>query len=427
MKLRNDQGRESLHHRDIPTRAHQKGRAFGPNPLEYSKYNRQQATTGREDLGSLNFFARRVYSGFTGEGPYSTRMHLDNRLSLFDFTRAELGAFFESLGEPRFRADQVFINVYQRRTLDFQEMTDLPKSLRKELETRIDPKGSVESARRRSPTQDAVKLLWRLQDGHHIESVLMQADYGETLCFSTQVGCAFRCSFCVTGKMGRLRNLTPGEIVSQIFQHLAESLFSKGPNLVAMGMGEPMDNLDALLKAIEILQDPKGLNIAGRRMTVSTVGVVPGIERLARENPSVALALSLNATTNEVRSELMPVTRKYPIEVLIPAVEAYARASERRVTLEYVLIKGLNDSREDAERLGRIAQRFPSKVNVIPFNPSDLFDYERPDPERVDAFAKWLWPFQTTVTVRYSKGLDIQAACGQLGYDQVKSRIAAEA
>ena len=348
---------------------------------------------------------------------------MENRLAFYNFTRPELAALLESLGEPRFRADQVFLNVYQRRTLDFEGMSDLPKPVRRELEARLDLRGPAEAARRRSPSGDAGKLLWRLGDGTSVESVLMHADYGETLCFSTQVGCAFRCSFCVTGKMGRLRNLTPGEIVAQIFQHLAESESAKGPNLVAMGMGEPMDNLDALLKAIEILQDSKGLNIAGRRMTVSTVGVVPGIERLARENPSVALALSLNATTNDVRSELMPVTRTYPIEVLIPAVEAYARASGRRVTLEYVLIKGLNDTRADAERLGRIAERFPSKVNVIPFNPSDLFEYERPDPERVDGFAKWLWPYRTTVTVRYSKGLDIQAACGQLGYDQVKSRL----
>jgi 23S rRNA (adenine2503-C2)-methyltransferase len=345
-------------------------------------------------------------------------------LSFYDFTREELAGFFQSLGEPRFRAEQLFVNVYQRRTLAFDEMTDLPKPLRRALEARLDLRGPTESDRHHSSSQEAVKLLWRLGDGQTVESVLMHADYGETLCFSTQVGCAFRCSFCVTGKMGRLRNLTSGEIVAQIFLHLAEGQAPKGPNLVAMGMGEPMDNLDALLKAIEVLHDPKGLNIAGRRMTVSTVGVVPGIERLARENPSVALALSLNATTNDVRSELMPVTRKYPIEVLIPAVAAYARASERRVTLEYVLIKGLNDTRADAERLGRIAERFPSKVNVIPFNPSDLFAYERPDPEHVDAFAKWLWPYRTTVTVRYSKGLDIQAACGQLGYDQVKSRLA---
>jgi 23S rRNA (adenine2503-C2)-methyltransferase len=349
---------------------------------------------------------------------------VDKRLSFYDFTRNELGAFFEGLGQPRFRADQVFQNVYQRGATAFEAMTDIPKALRQGLESLLDLRGPLVSARRESPSGESTKLLWKLEDGQEIESVLMQADYGETLCFSTQVGCAFRCSFCVTGKMGRIRNLTAGEIVAQIHLHLKESRATKGPNLVAMGMGEPMDNLDALLKALAILKDPKGLNIAGRRVTVSTVGVVPGIERLARENPSVALALSLNATTNAVRERLMPVTRKYPIEVLMPAVAAYARASRRRVTLEYVLIKGLNDTQEDAERLGRMASRFPTKVNVIPFNPSDLFEYERPDPEHVDAFAQWLWPYRTTVTVRYSKGLDIQAACGQLGYDQVKSRVA---
>ena len=352
---------------------------------------------------------------------------MDNRRSFFDFTKNELAAFCEGLGEPRYRADQLYVNVYQRRIAGFQEMTDLPKPLRGDLEDRIDLGGPAEAARHRSPSGEAVKILWRLEDERTIESVLMQADYGETLCFSTQVGCAFRCSFCVTGRMGRLRNLTPGEIVSQIHAHLKESRSPRGPNLVAMGMGEPMDNLDALLKALEILREPRGLNIAGRRVTVSTVGVVPGILRLAKENPGVALALSLNATTNAVREELMPVTRKYPIETLLPAVKTYAEASERRVTLEYVLIKGLNDSREDAERLGKMAEQFPSKVNVIPFNPSDLFEYERPDAAHVDRFARWLWPYRTTVTVRYSKGLDIQAACGQLGYDQVKSNLSAEA
>ena len=365
--------------------------------------------------------------GFTVGPPEEGQNNVDNRRSFFEFTRGELEAFFEALGEPRFRADQLFVNVYQRRNTEFQEMSDLPKPLRRALEDRLSLAGPAESARHRSPSDEAVKILWRLQDERTIESVLMQADYGETLCFSTQVGCAFRCSFCVTGRMGRLRNLTPGEIVSQIYVHLEESRSPRGANLVAMGMGEPMDNLDALLKALEILREPRGLNVAGRRVTVSTVGVVPGILRLASENPSVALALSLNATTNEVREELMPVTRKYPIEALLPAVKTYARASGRRVTLEYVLIKGLNDSRADAERLGKMAEQFPSKVNVIPFNPSDLFEYERPDPERVDTFARWLWPYRTTVTVRYSKGLDIRAACGQLGYDQVKSSLAAGA
>lgn len=352
---------------------------------------------------------------------------MDNRLSFFDFTREELGAFFQERGLPRYRADQLFVNVYQRGLTDFEAMTDLPKPLRGDLTRFLDLAPLEETLRKTSPGGETTKVLWRLRDGKEIESVLMTADYGETLCFSTQVGCAFRCSFCITGRMGRLRNLGAGEIVAQIARLARRDGEKPAPNLVAMGMGEPMDNLDALLKALAILQDEKGANVSGRRITVSTVGVVPGIERLARENPRVTLALSLNATTNEVREKLMPVTRKYPIEALLPALKNYARASDRRVTLEYVLIRGLNDSGEDADRLGRIAQGFPSKVNIIPFNPSEFFAYERPDPERVDAFARRVWPYRTTVTVRYSKGLDILAACGQLGYDQVKASLASEA
>jgi 23S rRNA (adenine2503-C2)-methyltransferase len=347
-------------------------------------------------------------------------------LSFFDFTREELGARCVEQGLPRYRADQLFINVYQRGMTDFEAMTDLPKALREDLARSFDLSPLAEADRKTSPGGETTKVLWRLRDGKEIESVVMSADYGRTLCFSTQVGCAFRCSFCITGRMGRLRNLSAGEIVAQIARLARGDGETPAPNLVAMGMGEPMDNLDALLKALVILQDAKGANVSGRRVTVSTVGVVPGIERLARENPRVALALSLNATTNEVRETLMPVTRKYPIEALVPALQNYARASDRRITIEYVLIRGVNDSPEDADRLGRIAEGFPSKVNIIPFNPSELFPYERPDPERVDAFARRVWPYRTTVTVRYSKGLDILAACGQLGYDQVKASLASE-
>jgi 23S rRNA (adenine2503-C2)-methyltransferase len=346
-------------------------------------------------------------------------------LSFFDFTREELGGFLSERGLPRYRADQLFLNVYQRGLTEFASMTDVPIPLRRELNDHFHFEAIRESRHIASPDGGATKYLWALEDGREIESVLMTAEYGETACFSTQVGCAFRCSFCITGRMGRLRHLTPGEIVAQIFRLARRDPQSPAPNLVAMGMGEPMDNLDALLKAVAILQDEKGMNVSGRRFTVSTVGVVPGIDRLARENPRVSLALSLNATTNEVRQELMPITRKYPIETLLPALERYARASDRRITLEYVLIQGLNDSLADADRLGRIAERFPSKVNLIPFNPSELFPYRRPDPEHVEAFASRVWPYRTTVTVRYSKGLDILAACGQLGYDQVKASLAA--
>jgi 23S rRNA (adenine2503-C2)-methyltransferase len=339
----------------------------------------------------------------------------------FDLTRPELKTWFTERGHPPYRARQVFLNVYQRGVTDFQAMTDLPKSLRAELAEAFELTGLTESRRVRSAAESTTKFLWRLPDGKVIESVLMDAEYGETICFSTQVGCAFGCTFCTTARMGKLRNLSPGEIVSQILHMSRHRLQNEGRlNLVAMGMGEPMDNLDAVLRAVEILQDDLGMNVSGKRITISTVGVVPGIQRLTRENPSLRLALSLNATTNEVRRELMPVTRKYPLETLLPAVEDYARVSGTRVTLEYVLIQGLNDSPEDADRLGAMAERFPSKVNVIPFNPTELFPHRRPTETEVDAFARRLWRRRTTVTVRYSKGLDILAACGQLGYDQVK-------
>ncbi len=350
---------------------------------------------------------------------------MDPRLDFYTFTRSALEDWFAGRDLPRYRARQLFVNVYQRGITDFADMTDLPKSLRAELAGLFDLEGMEHARSLASEDGSAVKFLWRLPDGMEIESVLMRADYGDTICFSTQVGCAFGCAFCITAKMGKLRNLTPGEITAQIHRlKRVRPEPASAVNLVAMGMGEPMDNLDAVLTAIAIANDGLGMNVAPRRFTVSTVGVVPGIRRLARENPEVGLALSLNATTDEVRSRLMPVTRKWPIAELIPAVEDYARASSRRVTLEYVLIRGLNDTPEDADRLGAIAERFPSKVNVIPFNPSELFPFERPTEAEVDAFARRLWPRRTTVTVRYSKGLDILAACGQLGYDQVKARLA---
>ncbi len=347
-------------------------------------------------------------------------------LRFYDQTRPQLERWFEELGHERYRARQLFTNIYRRGLLDFDAMTDLPKPLRADLAARMDIRGLEPLRQVVNQDGSATKFLWRLRDGLEIESVLMRADYGETICFSTQVGCAFRCAFCITGRIGRLRDLTAGEIVAQIL-HLTRFRpdRDRGVNLVAMGMGEPMDNLDAMFQAIEILQDPLGLNFSGRRITISTVGVVPGILRLAERYPSVGLALSLNATTNEVREKLMPVTRKYPLEALIPAVETYAKASPRRITVEYVLIRGVNDSPEDAERLGRIVERFPSKLNLIPFNPSELFPFERPTETEVDAFARRVWPYRTTVTVRYSKGLDILAACGQLGYDQVKGKEAA--
>jgi 23S rRNA (adenine2503-C2)-methyltransferase len=345
---------------------------------------------------------------------------MPTRQSFYEFELGELETWFTERGYPPYRARQLFTNVYRRGMDDFGAMTDLPLPLRAELARTLDLGVLRPHRTKTSETENAVKTVWTLADGRQIESVMMSADYRDTVCFSTQVGCAFNCSFCITAKLGRIRQLTSGEIVAQI-HHLTRGRdpHSRGANLVAMGMGEPLDNLDALLAAFRILREPAGLNISGRRITVSTVGVVPGIERMAREAPEIRLALSLNATTDAVRRRLMPVTKKYPIEILLGAVEAFTRTTRSRVTLEYVLIRGMNDTPEDADRLGKIAARFPSKVNLIPFNPSEMFPYERPTPEEVNAFARRVWPHNTTVTVRYSKGVDILAACGQLGYEQL--------
>jgi 23S rRNA (adenine2503-C2)-methyltransferase len=348
-------------------------------------------------------------------------------LNFHEFTLAELEEWCVSEGLPRFRARQLLSQVSGKGVVDFTEMTELSKGLRTHLAEIWNLAPLEERKRMVSREDQATKLLWGLPDGKEIEGVFMAADYRETLCFSTQVGCAFNCSFCITARMGKIRNLTAGEIVAQVHRmvHTMQE-GNRAVNLVAMGMGEPLDNTDALLKAVSILGEPLGMNISPRRITISTVGVVPGILRLAEEKPELKLALSLNATTDKVREKLMPVTRKYPIEKLIPALKTYAEKSKHRITLEYVLIRGLNDTPGDAARLGKIAEMFPSKVNVIPFNESELFPDQRPDRDAVDAFAKSLWKMRTTVTVRYSKGVDILAACGQLGYDQVKEKEKAE-
>ena len=347
------------------------------------------------------------------------------RANIYDYTLESLEIWFADRGMPPFRGRQVFRHVHSRGITDPKDMTDLPKDLRETLAEVFEFTPLAQTKTLQDEKGDATKVLWQLPDGKEIESVYMVAPYRETICFSTQVGCAFGCKFCITAKMGRLRNLSPGEIVAQVHNlYHARANTKTSINLVAMGMGEPMDNLDNLLPAIDIISHPMGLNISPKRITISTVGVVPGILRLAEERPHLPLALSLNATTDDVRVQLMPVNKKYPLAQVVDAVRRYASKSKHRVTLEYVLIKDLNDTPQDADRLGDIAEQFPSKVNVIPFNPSDLMPYERPDAEAVNAFAVRLWERNTTVTVRYSKGVDIQAACGQLGYDQVKARTA---
>jgi 23S rRNA (adenine2503-C2)-methyltransferase len=342
-------------------------------------------------------------------------------ISFFDFDLADLKAYFALRGEKEFRADQVFVWLYKRGVLDPMGMTDLPVSLREELRSSFSGLPVMPVETHTAGDRSATKALFRLKDNREIEGVFLRLPRKETICFSTQVGCALGCTFCVTALMGRLRNLTPAEIVGQILL-LSQKYVERpqGFNLVAMGMGEPLDNYDHLLKAVRILKEGRGLNIGPRRITISRSGIVPMIDRLAGEGLPLGLAVSLNATTDETRSELMPINRKYPIRELLAAAGRYASATGRRVTLEYVLLRGVNDSPADARRLQKMASRFPAKINLIPFNTSPFHSFSPPAPEEVDRFQKALMAGNHTVTVRQKRGDDIFAACGQLGVTQAR-------
>jgi 23S rRNA (adenine2503-C2)-methyltransferase len=342
-------------------------------------------------------------------------------IPLMNLTLEELRTDFRRLGIEPYRAGQVFAWVYKRGVHDFAEMSDLGRALREKLASTYRLTPLLPSQERTSVDGTATKCLFPLADGREIEGVFLRLPSKETICFSTQVGCALACSFCVTALMGKLRNLEPGEIVGQIL-YLSRRYVERpqGFNLVAMGMGEPLDNYDNLLQAIRIMKEVQGLNIGPRRITVSTSGIVPMIDRLAGEGIPLGLAISLNATTDPVRSELMPINRRYPIEDLLAAAGRYAKASGRRVTIEYVLLKGVNDSPDDARRLMKYASRFPSKINLIPFNESPYHTYAPPSPEHVDRFQRMLMAGNGTVTVRRRRGGDIFAACGQLGVTQAR-------
>ena len=336
--------------------------------------------------------------------------------SFFGLSHAALARRMEAAGEPPYRADQLYAWVYRRHQRDPAAMTDLPSTLRRELPRRLDLALPPPAAVHATPDGLTHKFVLELADGARVECVSMRSERRTTLCLSAQVGCALKCSFCATGLMGLERNLRPEEIVAQVmlmgeFHRWQDERF----NLVFMGMGEPLANLRAVVEAVRIFHDPQGLNLGARRITVSTSGLVPQIRELADQGVPVGLAVSLHATTDALRDELVPVNRRWPLAELIPAARDYGRTTGRRVTLEYTLIAGVNDRLEDADRLGTIARDLPSKINLIPYNPVPGLPYQRPSPEAVEAFAQRLYPRAPAVTVRHTMGGEIWAACGQLG------------
>ena len=335
---------------------------------------------------------------------------------LYGLTSDELGDLLVAHGHERFRAFQVLDWVYKKRVLDPDQMRNLSRSLRETLTqiVRFDLPAPEEV--RVSPDQDAVKFALRLDDATRVESVAMRSRRGVTLCLSSQAGCGMGCVFCATGQMGLVRNLGPEEIVGQVESMLdATGWQDPGFHLVFMGMGEPLANYASVLHAIRILHDPAGLSIGARRITVSTVGLVPQIRRLAGEGLPLGLAISLHAITDEKRGQIVPLAKRYSLAELQEAAREYAEKTSRRVTLEYTLLADVNDSRDDAMGLAAWARALPAKINLIPYNPVPGLPWRRPDEETIRRFVEWLAPRAPAVTVRWSQGADIWAACGQLG------------
>lgn len=355
-------------------------------------------------------------------------------------TRDELAAQLKATGQPAYRAEQVLQWLYRRRVTDWAAMTNLPRALRDQLREQF-ALHPIELVRRQGAADATQKFLWRLKDGALIESVLIPANpalYGEpsdrhTLCVSTQVGCAYGCKFCASGLEGWKRDLRVEEIVDQV---LAAERAQPGrgatpedaptgdrsravpprfiDNLVIMGMGEPLANYDALLKALTILNAPWGGGIGARKITISTSGLVPQIRQLAQEPFQFRLALSLHGATDATRNRIMPVNRKYPLPELIAACEYYLEKKGRMITLEYILIAGVNDAVAQTAPLAQLAHRLHAKVNLIPYNPVEGLPWNRPDEAIQEAFLAALTRQHVSATLRREKGGDIDAACGQL-------------
>jgi len=336
----------------------------------------------------------------------------------------ELEDFMESVGQPRYRGRQMHRWIYQKAVSSFYEMSDISRDLR----TKLDELARISIPRvlkQRASIDGTRKFLMELEDKKRIESVVIphnrNKDTRYTLCISTQVGCPIGCVFCATGSSGFQRNLEAYEMIGQVLgseRELQKRLKSNDngliTNVVYMGMGEPMLNYDQVIKSIYTLNDPKGINIGQRHITISTSGDVRGINQLAQENLQVTLAVSLHACSNELRDRLIPLNRKYPLEELIKSIEQYIRLTNRRVTFEYLLLDGVNDHKEDADKLITLLKPLLANVNLIPYNEVAGLEFKQPSPQQVNEFYYYLLQAGVNVTLREEKGADIEAACGQL-------------
>ncbi len=343
--------------------------------------------------------------------------------NLLGRSKEELRALLESLGEQGYRGAQIYRALYAERRFDFGAMTNLPAALR----ARLAQEASIELprvVRRHRSLDGAVRYVLAIGDGKaaNIETVFMPEENRQTICISTQAGCAVDCRFCLTATLGLVRNLSAGEIVGQVLVALDDNRGALKPqtNVVLMGQGEPLLNYDAMTAALRILLDPDGAAISPRHAALSTSGIIPGIERLAQEKVRPNLAISLNASSNEQRDKIMPINRKYPLEKLLDACRKYPLRPREWLLFEYVLLGGFNDSPEDARRVAKLLSNLRAKVNLIPWNPGEL-PFQRPDPARVDGFRRILLDKGVLVFVRDSRGQDVMAACGQLALSEFQA------
>ena len=336
--------------------------------------------------------------------------------SIYSYSLEELTKIMLAMGQSAYRSKQIFSWLYKKRVKSFDEMNDISLSFREELKKNFDFFLPTIDVMEKSK-DGTIKCLFKLRDGERVEGVLMHYVYGYSVCVSSQVGCNMSCAFCASGLLKKKRNLTPDEMLGQMlaFDEILRKDGNHVTHCVVMGTGEPFDNYDNVLSFIRILNSPFALDIGARHITVSTCGVVPSILRFGKEGLQVNLAISLHAPTNELRDKLMPINKAYPLEKLIPAIIQYGNDSNgRRVTFEYILIKGVNDSIEDAKKLERLIRPTFGYVNLIPYNPVVENGYERADDESVTLFHNYLLSKKVKSTIRKEFGSDIDAACGQL-------------
>lgn len=332
-------------------------------------------------------------------------------INIRDLNLEELETELLNMGEKKYRAKQIFAWLY-RGIETFDEMTDLSKELIENLKEKFYLQ-NLEVANFQKSKDGTVKFLFRLKDGHAIESVMMKYKYGNTACVSNQIGCKMGCNFCASAKIGFVRNLTAGEIVSQILE-IEKQTGEKISNVVFMGIGEPLDNYDNVMKAIRLINDPKGLNIGARHISISTCGLIYNIRRLAEENMQCNLCISLHSSRDDVRTSMMPINKAYSIAEVIEACKYYIEKTNRRVTFEYALVDGVNDSKDDALHLAKLLKGILCHVNLIPINKIKDGIYEKSSTEKILAFRDLLNEKGIVATVRRELGSDISAACGQL-------------